>query len=170
MILRQATLAEIPAIWEILQYAIEKRRNEGSKQWQDGYPNPETVRNDINRGYGYVLDENGVILTYASISPDGDPDYENIDGEWLTNDSYMVVHRVAASPLAQGKRTATRLFELLEPFTLERNIHSIKVDTNFDNLAMLKILQSMEYVYCGEVYIRGAARKAFEKVLSPRGE
>ncbi|MFT4092143.1 MAG: hypothetical protein QM640_00795 [Niabella sp.] len=39
------------------------------------------------------------------------------------------------------------------------------VDTNFDNAPMLHILNKLGYIYCGEVFFRGAARKAFEKVL-----
>jgi hypothetical protein len=37
---RKATPPEIPQIWDILQQAIIRRKNDGSNQWQDGYPNP----------------------------------------------------------------------------------------------------------------------------------
>ncbi len=40
-----------------------------------------------------------------------------------------------------------------------------KVDTNFDNAAMLHILKKLGYTYCGEVYLAGGERKAFEKLL-----
>jgi len=30
---------------------------------------------------------------------------------------------------------------------------------------MLKILERLEYIYCGEIFFGGASRKAFEKVL-----
>ncbi|WP_409450858.1 hypothetical protein [Epilithonimonas sp.] len=40
-----------------------------------------------------------------------------------------------------------------------------KVDTNFDNAAMLQILKKLGYTYCGEVYLAGSERKAFEKLL-----
>ena len=40
-----------------------------------------------------------------------------------------------------------------------------KVDTNFDNVAMLHILKKLGYTYCGEVYLAGGERKAFEKLL-----
>jgi hypothetical protein len=39
------------------------------------------------------------------------------------------------------------------------------VDTNFDNAAMLHILKKLGYTYCGEVYLAGGERKAFEKLL-----
>ncbi len=41
------------------------------------------------------------------------------------------------------------------------------MDTNFDNTPMLRILEKLGYTYCGEVYFRGSARRAYEKVLAP---
>jgi len=165
LVLREAVLSEIPVIWEILQDAIEQRRLDGSTQWQDGYPNELSVKNDIENGNGYVLTENESILCYTAIMFDKDPAYENIEGKWLTDGDYTVVHRVAVSKLAKGKGIATKLFEKIEILSVENNIYSIKVDTNFDNVPMLKILDKLKYTYCGEVYLRGSARKAFEKRL-----
>lgn len=49
IIFRQAEGKDKHIIWEILQQAIERRRNDGSNQWQDGYPNLQTVENDIKK-------------------------------------------------------------------------------------------------------------------------
>lgn len=163
--LRKANLSEIPQIWEILQDAIEQRRLDGSSQWQDGYPNELSIKSDIENGYGYVFTEDESILAYAAIIFDKEPAYENIEGKWLTDGDYTVVHRVAVSKLAKGKGIATKLFESIEGLSVENNVYSIKVDTNFDNTPMLKILDRLKYTYCGEVYFRGSARKAFEKRL-----
>lgn len=165
LILRKADHSEVALIWNILQDAIEQRRQDGSTQWQDGYPNEITIQNDIQNGCAYVLTENDSILCYAAIIFDKEPAYEEIQGKWLTNGDYAVVHRVAVSKLAKGKGIATKLFKNIEDLCLKQNIYSIKVDTNFDNVPMLKILDRLDYTYCGEVFFRGAARKAFEKKL-----
>ena len=52
---RKAGLSDAPAIWQILQQGIARRKAEGSDQWQDGYPNPDVVKKDIGQGAGYVL-------------------------------------------------------------------------------------------------------------------
>jgi hypothetical protein len=57
------------------------------------------------------------------------------------------------------------LFDHIEDFTREQGIQSVKVDTNYDNMAMLKILESKGYSYCGEVFLAGGMRKAFEKII-----
>jgi len=49
---------------------------------------------------------------------------------------------------------------------MEKKVFSIKVDTNFDNIPMLKILDRLNYMYCGEIFFSGAPRKAYEKVIT----
>lgn len=166
MILRKANISEVPVIWQILQQAIEQRRRDGSKQWQDGYPNEQTIKNDIEKGYAYVLEEEGTVIAYSAIIFDIEPAYEVIEGKWLTSGKYAVIHRVATSDKVKGKGMATKLFQLIEDLCISQNIFSIKVDTNFDNVPMLKIMERLQYTYCGEVYFRGSARRAYEKVLA----
>ena len=164
-ILRKAQIPEVEIIWNILQQAIERRRKDGSNQWQDGYPNLEVVKTDISLGKGYVLEIDNAIAAYAALVFNDEPAYKEIIGDWLTIDDFLVIHRVAVSDDFLGKGIAVLLFQKLEDFAKEHQVFSIKVDTNFDNLAMLHILEKLDYQYCGEVYFRGSARKAFEKVL-----
>ncbi len=164
-ILRKAQISEAEIIWQILQQAIERRKKDGSNQWQDGYPNLEVVKMDISLGKGYVLEIDNTIAAYAALVFNDEPAYNEIIGDWLTNDDFLVIHRVAVSDDFLGKGIAVLLFQKLEEFAKENQVFSIKVDTNFDNLAMLHILEKLDYQYCGEVYFRGSARKAFEKVL-----
>jgi len=165
MILRKADTTEAQAIWTILQQAIEQRKQDGSKQWQDGYPNLQTVMDDIAKGYAHVLVDETGIIAYAAIIFDIEPAYTAIQGKWLSNGDYMVVHRVATSNAAKRKGLGTLLFKKLEEICLEKKVPSIKVDTNFDNVPILKILERLDYTYCGEVFFRGSARKAFEKII-----
>ena len=165
MVLRQANFSEQSIIWEILLQAIEQRKQDGSEQWQNGYPNEQTVNEDITNGYAYVLLDNNVIIAYAAIIFGVEPAYTNINGKWLTNDDYAVIHRVATSNAVKGKGVATNLFKMIEDLCISQKIYSIKVDTNFDNIPMLKILDKLNYTYCGEVFFNGAPRKAYEKAI-----
>ena len=69
MILRKAFFEELPVIWDILRQAIEQRKQDGSEQWQNGYPNEQTVHDDITNGYAYVLVDNNVIIGSATLLP-----------------------------------------------------------------------------------------------------
>jgi GNAT superfamily N-acetyltransferase len=163
---RKAELSEITPIWAILQQAIIRRKEDGSKQWQDGYPNPEVVRKDIEKGEGFVLADGETIIGYSAVLINDEPAYATIEGNWLTNDDFVVMHRVAISEKYLGKGLAKMIIKNIEDFALSNNIYSIKADTNFDNIAMMKIFENSGYTYCGEVYFRGSSRKAYEKVLS----
>jgi GNAT superfamily N-acetyltransferase len=163
--LKKAALNDIPRIWEILQQAILRRKRDGSAQWQNGYPNPQVIASDIDNGVGYLFMDDETRIGYAAILVSDEPAYDAIEGKWLTNDDFLVVHRVAIADEHLGKGLSAMIFQLVEKMALEKHIHSIKVDTNFDNIAMLKILERLGYVYCGEVYFNGSARKAFQKVL-----
>lgn len=165
MILRKATFSEQPIIWDILQQAILQRKQDGSEQWQNGYPNEQTVYDDITNSYAYVLVDNEAIMAYAAIIFGIEPAYNDIKGSWLTNNDYAVIHRVATTNAIKGKGIATHLFKAVENLCTDQKVYSIKVDTNFDNVPMLRILEKLDYTYCGEIFFSGAARKAYEKVI-----
>ena len=165
MILSRATPKDASEIWIIIQQAIEQRRADGSNQWQNGYPNLQSIEEDIEKKVGFVLIENHQILAYAAVIFDGEPAYDSIVGKWLSNQNYVVVHRVATSNLFKKQGVGTKLFLEIEHLALQNQIYSIKVDTNFDNIPMLKILDKLYYTHCGEVMLKGAPRMAFEKVL-----
>lgn len=162
---RKAYDTEVAPIWEIIQQAIERRRKDGSNQWQNGYPNPQTIQNDIAKGNGYVLTDQHTIIAYSAVLFNDEPAYQAIKGKWLTEDDFLVVHRVAIDEAYLGQGLVQKMFGLFEDLALQNNIYSIKVDTNFDNLAMLRIMDKLGYTYCGEVSFDGSPRKAFEKVL-----
>lgn len=165
---RKATLSEQSQIWEILQQAIIRRKEDGSNQWQDGYPNQEVIRKDIEKGAGFVLTEGETMVGYCAVLVNDEPEYAKIKGSWLSDNDFVVFHRVAISEKHLGKGLAKKILEFVEEFALSHHIYSIKADTNFDNGAMLKIFEKMGYVYCGEVYFRGCPRRAYEKVLTPK--
>ena len=163
---KKAELSEIAPVWEILQQAIQRRKEDGSTQWQDGYPNPEVIQKDIEKGEGFVLADGETIIGYSAVLINDEPAYEKIEGKWLTNDDFVVMHRVAISEKYLGKGLAKMILKYIEEFAVSNNIYSIKADTNFDNIVMMKIFESSGYTYCGEVYFRGSPRKAYEKVLA----
>jgi GNAT superfamily N-acetyltransferase len=160
-----AKTENLPQIWDILQKAIARRKADGSKQWQDGYPNPEVVKNDIEKGIGYVLTQNQEIIGYCAVLINDEPAYSGIEGKWLSDNDFVVVHRIAIAETHLGKGLSKIMMSFIEELAVKNNIYSVKADTNFDNYAMMKSFENAGYVYCGEVYFRGSARKAFEKVL-----
>ncbi|MDV6168487.1 GNAT family N-acetyltransferase [Flavobacterium sp. DG1-102-2] len=162
---RKAQKEDAQQIRDILRQAIERRKQDGSRQWQDGYPNLEVVENDIEKEVGHVLTDDEVVIGYSAVLINYEPAYNDIEGKWLTNEDFVVMHRVAVSQNYLGKGLAIYILRQIEELALTSGIKSIKADTNFDNAAMMNIFEKLEYSYCGEVHFRGSARKAYEKVL-----
>lgn len=162
---RKALLSDKELIWNIIQDAILRRKADGSNQWQDGYPNIEVIENDIKNNYGFVLTLENEIIGYCAVLINDEPQYENIEGKWLTNTDFVVVHRIAIAEKHLGNGLSKIILQNIENYALNNSIYSIKVDTNFDNIAMQKIFDQMEYHYCGQVYFRNSPRRAYEKVI-----
>lgn len=165
---RQANSDDEAIIWDILQGAIQRRKEDGSDQWQDGYPNPNVVKQDIIKGYGYVLTDRETVIGYAAVIVDDEPTYATIEGSWACDDGFMVVHRVAIADAYLGKGLAKKMIAFIEDLAQEQGVPSMRIDTNFDNVGMLHILEKTGYHYCGEIYVRHKPRKAFEKVFTKK--
>ena len=163
--LRKAVASEAPIIWEILAAAIERRKADGSNQWQDGYPNEVVVADDLSKQYGYVLVEGNTIIGYCALILNDEPAYKTIEGQWLSNENFIVIHRIAIAANHLGKGLVQTMLTHIEELAKEQHINSLRADTNFDNAAMLHLLKKKGYQYCGEISMRGTPRKAFEKKL-----
>lgn len=162
---RQANYSEASQIWQILKDAIKRRKEDGSNQWQDGYPNMEVVKSDIEKKIGFVFTQNDTIIGYSAVIINDEPDYINIEGKWLSDQDFIVYHRVAISEEFLAKGMAKKMMKLIEQYALSKNIYSLKADTNHDNIPMMKIFEKLGYTFCGIVYIRQSPRRAYEKVL-----
>tara|TARA_B100000508_G_scaffold55003_3_gene42691 strand:+ start:61893 stop:62399 length:507 start_codon:yes stop_codon:yes gene_type:complete len=165
IVLRRSNKDDLKEIWRIIQAAIARRKADGSNQWQDGYPNPEILEKDMEKGEGFVLCDSNSIIGYAAVMINDEPQYDDIDGAWLTNGDFVVYHRVAIAPEYLGQGYAKKLIEAIHDYALENEIKSVKADTNFDNPAMMHLFEKLAYKYCGGVLINGSPRRAYEKVL-----
>lgn len=164
IVFRKALTEDSEEIWKIMLDAKERMRLRNSVQWQDGYPSPEDIAGDIGRGEGYVLSGVCGLLAYGAVMFGGEPAYETIEGAWLTDRPYVVVHRLAVSARMAGRGLGRRFMREVEELSRRKGIGSFRVDTNFDNAPMLYILKALGFVYCGEIRYGEDIRKAFEKI------
>ena len=74
---------------------------------------------------------------------DGEPAYDAIDGQWLTDEPYVLVHRIAVADGERGRGVAAEFMRRTEALARERGVGSFRVDTNFDNRYMLRMLERL---------------------------
>lgn len=164
---RQAKISDLDQIVEIIELSKKYLKETKVDQWQDGYPSKEDLRRDIESGNSYVLTNKDEIVATTVISLEGESTYNSIfNGEWITNDEYIVMHRVAVHDKYKGKGIFKELIKGAESLALNKGISSIKIDTHRDNISMQRAVVKNNFKRCGIIYLEdGSERIAFEKVL-----
>lgn len=153
MTVRKATLSDLEDILEIYAGARNFMRESGNPtQWQGGYPYPEVVKSDIESGILRVIEEGGELYGVFAFITDGDPDYASIDGAWLNDLPYAVLHRVASA----GKKGG--MLKVAIEYCLKET-NNLKIDTHEDNLPMQNALARLGFIRCGKVYITRAGER-----------
>ena len=105
----------------------------------------------------------GAVIAYGAVVFDGEPAYGAIDGAWLTGGDYVVLHRLAVADGEKGRGVAAEFMRRTEALARERGVGSFRVDTNFDNRYMLRMLERLGFAYCGKIVYGSGERLAFEK-------
>ena len=163
MVILPATEADLQAVIELVAQGRAALARQGVDQWQDGYPSPETIRRDLLRGDGRIVRIDGAAAAYAAFVFDGEPAYDAIDGQWLTDEPYVLVHRIAVADGERGRGVAAEFLHRVETLAQERGVKAFRIDTNFDNQTMLRLLERTGFTYCGKVVYRSGERLAYEK-------
>lgn len=165
LVFRKAVISDIQPISAILRMAVARMLAEGKQQWDENYPNEKHVRSDIESGVGFVLENSGKIIAYGAVVFTGEPAYSQLDGTWLSDGKYVVVHRLAVSQHIRGNGIGRTFMLAVEDFARSLGVRSFKIDTNFDNSAMLRLLDRLRFTYCGEIQYERGSRQAFEKLI-----
>ncbi|WP_085829426.1 GNAT family N-acetyltransferase [Clostridium massiliodielmoense] len=164
---RRAVKSDINNILKIICEAQNYFKKNNIDQWQDGYPNFQTIENDINKGYGYVLTKDNLIIGTTALSFDKEESYSTIyEGKWLSQNKSAVIHRIAINNKLKGNNLASLIIKHIEKICLSKNVHSIKIDTHEDNVSMQKLLHKNDFKYCGVIYLEDNSKRiAFEKLI-----
>ncbi|GAA0696542.1 GNAT family N-acetyltransferase [Paraclostridium ghonii] len=164
---RKSVKKDVDSIMRIIEQAQDYFKKQGVDQWQNDYPNQNTINNDIKDGESYVLEKDGCVVATAMVTFKGEQSYDSIyDGGWISNNEYATIHRVAVDNNYKGLGLSSQIIKNIENLCLQRNILSIKVDTHEDNLSMQKLLFKSEFKYCGIIYLDDNSKRiAFEKIL-----
>lgn len=168
MIFRKTRVEDIPEIMVMIDQAKAYMKENGINQWQNGYPNAQSIQNDIDHDYSYVMEADGKVVGTMAVIFDGEPTYDKIyDGSWKTTEEpYAAVHRVAVDAQCKGKGIAGAMIEEVAKICREKGVRSIKNDTHRDNLSMQRMQAKNGFEYCGVIYLEdGAERIAFEKLI-----
>jgi len=158
MVIRNMKPYDLPEVMQIFEDAREYMCANGNPhQWTNGYPQIELIEKNMANNYVCIGSHEEIAATFYFCIEE-EPTYAKIDGQWLNEEPYGVVHRIARSRNAKG--TAATCLE----WCLSQ-CQNIRIDTHSDNLAMRRLLEKNGYSYCGIIWLsNGEERMAFQKV------
>ena len=159
--IRRANKEDIKFIMRIYEAAKKKMRADGNlHQWSDKYPDEETLINDIARNELYIAYDDEGIYGVFMLSYSGEETYEEIQGAWLNDEPYAVIHRIAS--FGKGKN----LLEEAIDFAFEKT-NNIRIDTHEDNNIMRTLLKKLGFFYTGIIHLKnGDERRAYQLIKS----
>lgn len=171
MVIRKATEKDFPKMMKIYAFARDFMKKHGNpNQWgPTNWPPEELIHNDIKNGNSYVCinDTGEVIGTFFFIQgKDIEPTYRKIiDGEWIDNSAYGVVHRLAADGSEKG------IGQFCLDWAFEQCGH-LRIDTHGDNIVMQNIAKKLNFIHCGTIYVEedNYPRLAYEKSRETLGD
>ena len=167
MIIRPAAASDLPALRPVFEAAKGIMRADGNlDQWSaPGFPPDSLLLHDIARGGGFVLESSVMpgltghltLRAYFALLPSPEPTYDCIDGAWLTDEPYGVIHRIASYPEDHG------IFAAIIDLAAARYTH-LRIDTHRDNRIMQHLIVKHGFTYCGIIWLTdGTPRLAYER-------
>ncbi len=146
--IRKAVTNDFDRIMEI--YAIAQEfmiQNGNPNQWGHIYPQKELIRQDIAEGICYVLASGDAVCGVFALCEGEEEDYREIfDGQWLNDEPYIAVHRVAGDGQHHG------IFRCIADYCKELS-DNIRIDTHKNNLPMQKQIERNGFARCGIIYV-----------------
>ena len=92
MRIRKAKISDLGNIMIMYKSCVKGMIANGIDQWDDTYPDIETINQDLEKQNYYVVEEKGEIIGGINIDQNQDKTYLDIDWE-DKSDSFLVVHR-----------------------------------------------------------------------------
>lgn len=160
LVIRQTAPEDLPRLKEIFAIARKFMSETGNPgQWDENYPGDQLLREDMDNGDSYVIQKGNTIVATFVLRGGTDPTYNVIyDGQWLNDEPYAVIHRVASSGEVKG------VIRVVLDFA-RRQYRNIRVDTHADNKVMQHLMQKEGFRYCGVIHCwNGTERLAYQYV------
>lgn len=159
MTIRYTESKDLDRVMDIYRYAQRQMALNGNPtQWGTEWPPRDVIINDIKEKISYVVCDGDYIYGVFALIPGKDPTYDIIiGGEWLNEDPYVVIHRIAGDGTHKGVLESA--IELGNSMT-----GNVRIDTHEKNTIMRHLLEKFGFTECGIIYTNdGTERIAYQK-------
>lgn len=156
------TIQNISTVINLYRRAIDKMSSLNIDQWDNVYPDKETIEGDIlkNTMHGYFI--NDELCAVQVINEIQAEEYSSISWKYPA-EKPLILHRLCVAPEHQNKGIAKKMIRYAEFFADENGYSVIRFDAFAENPISLGIYKKMGYRESGTVRFRKGNFFCFEK-------
>ncbi len=160
---RLAELSDLDTVSTLFRLAVEKMIQERVFQWDEIYPDVQTLKNDILQKEMFVgVEENQIVSVYV-LNTQSDPEYQS--GVWQIPENYKIIHRLCIRPDFQNQGLAVQTMLHIEKTLKAEKFAAVRLDAFVHNPAALHLYQKLSYQIVGCVTWRKGSFYLMEKIL-----
>jgi ribosomal protein S18 acetylase RimI-like enzyme len=163
-IINLADADDFPVLQEVVRGCIAVMESQGIHQWDDIYPDPKTLRDDIETKTLWAARIDGRIVGMIVLNEIQPREYEQLS--WRFGGRILVVHRLMVAPAFQNQKLAVNLMRFAQEYAAANKYDAIRLDAFIQNPYAVRLYRRLEYLEAGTVEFRKGAFLCFEKKIS----
>lgn len=160
-----AVESDFETIYEMMKRARQKLFDEGIYQWDETYPTPEMILNDIKSRYTYLVkSKKRIVGFYTSNSIIEDDVHNNI--QWIYGgEKWIILHRLCVDSDAQDNGIGQEILMDFEKRAKENKYESIRIDVFSTNKTAIHIYEKFGYTLVGNAVCERGPFLIYEKLI-----
>jgi ribosomal protein S18 acetylase RimI-like enzyme len=149
-------------VMELIRRVIAGMRSNNIDQWDEIYPDCDTVKCDIEEKCAYGVFEQKLLLGYISVNEEFPREYDSV--AWKGNvGKNLIIHRLCVHPDYTGRGIGRCLLNFAEEYALKSNYSSIRLDAFCKNQRAVEFYERNGYEKVGRVQFRTGDFFCYEK-------
>lgn len=161
----KAELFDFDAVFEMMKRAKSKSYEEGVFQWDEKYPNADTLYTDISSSNLYLIKRSGELVGFFVYNSSCEDDLHN-DINWIHPISkWIFLHRMCIDPVYQGKGYGQIIIEKFISSIKQAGYDSIRLDVFSTNRVAIHIYEKFGFTRVGECQCYRGSFYVYEKIL-----
>ena len=156
--------SELPELVLLYQSAIRRMCEQGIDQWDERYPDYDTLFLDIQKKEMYGLFDEGRLVASVVLNEEQDEEYQGVSWQ-LRFDRIGVIHRLCVDAAQQRRGYARKIALLAEQEFRRLGYQCIRLDAFPQNPPAMRLYDNLGYCQCGSIRLRKGIFACFEKAL-----
>lgn len=142
---------DIPRVMQVVLRCIHSMREQGIYQWDEIYPDLESVVEDVRSQCLFVARQGERCVGSVCLNRNAPEQYRSVS--WLyPSMSALVVHRLCVDPQWQRQGVARQLMDFAEQFAQSEGYASIRLDAYLGNPTAIQLYERRGYQRMREVH------------------